>query len=181
MKQALLVRHCESLGPAPAASLSERGHEQAIALAEFLATHPIDHLASSPYLRARQSIEPFGQRSGLAIAIHDGLRERKLSAEPLPEWREIVRRSFAEPELRAPGGESAAEVGSRAWAVIRAILGQGHRLPVLASHGQLLSLVLHSIDPRFGYEGWLALTNPDVLLLSCDDALRSFRFERIWR
>jgi len=181
VRQALLVRHCESLGPAPAASLSERGHEQALALAEFLAAHPVDHLASSPYLRARQTIEPFARRSGLAIAIHDGLRERELSAEPLPAWREIVRRSFSEPELRAPGGESAAEVRSRAWTAIRSILGGGHRLPVLASHGQLLSLVLSSIDARFGYEEWLALTNPDVLLLSCDDALHSFRFDRIWR
>ena len=37
---------------------------------------------------------------------------------------------------------------------VDAVLASGHRLPVVVSHGQLPSLVLHSIDPSFGFEGW---------------------------
>jgi broad specificity phosphatase PhoE len=40
----LLVRHCESSGQAADAALTERGLQQAQALAEFLAVHPVDRM-----------------------------------------------------------------------------------------------------------------------------------------
>jgi broad specificity phosphatase PhoE len=52
------------------------------------------------------------------------------------------------------------------------------RLAVVVSHGQLLSLVLHSIDPGFGYAGWEALQNPDVYLLEGEPG-PAFTFRRI--
>jgi 2,3-bisphosphoglycerate-dependent phosphoglycerate mutase len=179
MLAALLVRHCESSGQAPDAPLTARGLAQAEALAHVLAQHPIDHVATSPYLRARQTVEPFAARAGLRLHVHDGLAERRLSPEPIEHWRDVVRRSFTDPEHRVPGGESGAETLARGWAALDAILRGGHRLSVVASHGQLLSLVLHSIDSSFGFAGWESLTNPDVFLLRAADS-GSFRFERVW-
>jgi 2,3-bisphosphoglycerate-dependent phosphoglycerate mutase len=177
MARALLVRHCESSGPAPEAPLTARGEEQAVALAERLSAHPIDHLVSSPYLRARATIAPFAERAGLAVQIEERLAERRMSQEPAPHWREVVRRSFTDPHFRLPGGESGAEALARGSAAISAVLAAGHRLPVLVSHGQLLSLVLHSIDPGFGYSGWSSLANPDVFLLETRGG--GLRFERV--
>lgn len=179
MPRALLIRHCETDGQWPDAALTRRGCEQALALAAFLAAHPIDHVASSPYARAVATIEPFARRAGLAIAIEEGLAERRLSREPIPHWREVVERSFSEPDYRVDGGESAAETLARGWASLRNVLGRGHRLPVVVSHGQLLSLVLHSIDPAFGYAGWAALTNPDVFEIEGSER-DGFAFRRIW-
>jgi 2,3-bisphosphoglycerate-dependent phosphoglycerate mutase len=164
--RALLVRHCESTGPAPDAPLSARGEAQAVALAERLCAHPIDHIVSSPYARARGTIVPFAERTGLPVCLEPRLAERRLASElHAPGWREAVRRSFEDPHFRLPGGESGAEALARGSAAIREVLAAGHRLPVLVSHGQLLSLFLHSVDARFGYADWEALAMPDVFLL----------------
>ena len=45
------------------------------------------------------------------------------------------------------------------------MFARGCDLPVVASHGQLISLLLHHIDPSFGFAGWESLANPDVFEL----------------
>jgi len=165
MRRLLLVRHCESTGQAPEAALSERGHEQAETLASFLARQPIDRVIASPYRRAIDSIAPFARAKGLAIEIDEDLREHRLADPPIAAWRDAVARCFEDTAFRAPGGESAAETLGRARRAIDAACVDGTRLPVLASHGQLLSLLLHSLDGRFGFAGWTRMTNPDVFLL----------------
>lgn len=182
MQRALLVRHCESSGQAPDAPLTSRGSVQAEALADFLAPHPIARIVSSPYLRARQSVEPLARKLGLEIELDARLAERRLSPTPIDGWREVVKRSFEDPEFRAPGGESGGETLARGLAAIRPLVesATGDRLVVVASHGQLLSLVLHSIDARFGFAGWEALSNPDVHALEAN-AKFGLAFRRMWR
>lgn len=161
----ILIRHCESSGQHPEAPLTDTGCAQALELAERLAELPIDRLVSSPYARAVATVEPFAQRANLPIELDPRLAERRLSPEPIDHWRDVVRRSFDDPDYGIPGGESGRETLLRGWAAISALLDGRHRLPAVASHGQLLSLVLHSIDPAFGFAGWEALRNPDVYLL----------------
>jgi 2,3-bisphosphoglycerate-dependent phosphoglycerate mutase len=178
MSRLLLVRHCQSTGQQPDGALTDAGHAQAHALAERLAAHPIDHLVSSTYRRAIATLAPFAARTGLELHLDERLVERRLSPAPIPDWRDVVARSFVEPDFRVPGGESGREVLERAWKGLDAILARGHSLPAVASHGQLISLVLHSIDPSFGFAGWESLSNPDVHLLERDASGR-FSFRRI--
>jgi 2,3-bisphosphoglycerate-dependent phosphoglycerate mutase len=176
MSRLLLVRHCQSTGQQADAPLTDDGHTQAYALAERLAAQPIDHLVSSSYRRARETFAPLATRTGLALHPDERLVERRLSPAPIDGWRDVVRRSFAEPDHRVPGGESGREVLERAWKALDEIFARGHSLPAVASHGQLISLVLHSIDPSFGFAGWESLSNPDVHLIECDGRGRlSFR------
>jgi 2,3-bisphosphoglycerate-dependent phosphoglycerate mutase len=176
MSRLLLVRHCQSTGQQPDGELTLAGHVQAHALAEHLAAHPIDHLVSSTYRRAQATLAPFAARTGLELHLDERLVERRLSPAPIDGWREVVRRSFVDPDFRVPGGESGREVLERAWKALDAILARGHSLPAVASHGQLISLVLHHIDPSFGFAGWEALANPDVHLIERDGHGRySFR------
>lgn len=161
----ILIRHCESSGQHPEAPLTETGRAQARELAERLAVLPIDRIVSSPYARAVATIEPFAKRAKLPIELDARLAERRLSPEPIDHWRDVVRRSFDDPDFGIPGGESGRETLLRGWAAISSVLDGRHRLPAVASHGQLLSLVLHSIDPTFGFAGWEALRNPDVYRL----------------
>ena len=70
---------------------------------EFLSDYPIDHITTSEYLRARQSIEPFAGRSGLAIDTDVRLNERTLSAEPLDNWQDFVRDSFDDHDTACAG------------------------------------------------------------------------------
>ena len=184
-RRLLLVRHCTSSGPRPDDPLSAAGLAEAEALAGFLAGRGIDAAVASAYRRAQQSIEPFAARAGLTLRIDPRLNERTLAAGPGGEWRstvnwrDVVRDSFDDPDLRAPGGETPREVLRRAWAALNELLDGGYRLPAAATHGQLMALVLTSLDPGFGFSGWESLSNPDVYLLQdAGDGLMTF--ERLW-
>ena len=176
----VLVRHAEATGQSPTATLTEAGMGAAERLADFLSDYPVDFIATSRMARARQTIEPYASRTGLPIHQDHRLNERILSTEPITNWREIVRRSFDDPDLHAPGGESGAQVLYRAQAALEDIFERGHAMPLVVTHGNLMALLLHAADATFGYPGWQALGNPDVYLLSrLADGSR--RFQSVWR
>jgi 2,3-bisphosphoglycerate-dependent phosphoglycerate mutase len=173
----LLVRHCAASGQEPEAALTLEGVQQAERLAERLAREPIDRVVSSPYRRAIDSIAPLAARRGLDVEVDPRLAERRMSAQPIDHWRDLVRRSFDEPDLRAPGGESARETLVRGRAALDDVIAGAHRLPVVVSHGQLLALLLHELVPGFGYAGWESLRNPDVFRVAGEPG--AFRVERL--
>ena len=176
----LLVRHCQAISQSPTAALTDVGLGQAERLADFLSGYPVDFIVTSRYARARQTIEPYSEKAGLPIHQDHRLNERILSIGPRADWRRFVRRSFDDPDLRAPGGESARQALCRAAAALKDILHGEHRLPVVVTHGNVLALLLHSVDASFGYRGWKSLTNPDVWILNeRPDGSRAF--QRAWR
>ncbi len=179
-REILLIRHCQATGQHPNAPLTSIGHQQAQSLANFLSDYPIDHITTSEYLRAQQSIQPFVNQHNLFIHTDRRLNERTLSAESLDSWQQIIRDSFSDPNLCAPGGESANQVLHRAQSALTDILNQDHSLPLVVTHGNLLAILLHSINPTFGYQGWQSLTNPDIFILE-QTTTAQFTFERIWR
>lgn len=156
----IFVRHCQSTGQAPDAPLTSRGLTDAIELANRLAPFGIDAIYSSPYLRAVQSIEPFAAKHRLAINIDLRLRERELSATPLDDWQDHIRASFKDHDHRAPGGETLREIQLRGLAALADIAAERATCAVIASHGQLLSSLLHHMNPAFGFEAWQAMPNP---------------------
>ena len=178
-RKLLLVRHCKASGQELDATLTEVGAKQAETLAGFLSDMGVDKIVSSTYRRAQQSIEPFATSMGLAIQIDHRLDERTLSASPIDNWREVVRDSFDDMDLRAPGGESAREVLTRGWACLIDLLDNGWVLPLAVTHGNLMALVLASLDSGFGYRGWKELSNPDAFILR-DAPDGRFEFVRIW-
>ena len=179
VRQLLLIRHCQISGQEAEAELTETGRAQAERLAGFLSAYPIDMIASSTYARARQSIEPFALRMGLHIHLDHRLIERRLSTHAIDNWREVLRDSFDDRSLRAAGGESGREAFDRGWAAVSDLFDANHRFPIAVTHGNLLSIILNSIDGGFGYDGWASLSNPDVFALreASDGRLE---FERIW-
>jgi 2,3-bisphosphoglycerate-dependent phosphoglycerate mutase len=112
MTRLLLVRHCETTGQQPEAPLTEAGRAQAQHLAGWLADLGVDHVVSSPYRRAVDSIAPFAAASGLPLNLDPRLHERVIAPAPIPHWREAIRRAFVDPDHREPGGESGREVWS---------------------------------------------------------------------
>jgi 2,3-bisphosphoglycerate-dependent phosphoglycerate mutase len=157
-----LVRHCESTGQEASAPLTAVGQAQAVLLADHLATLEVDLLVSSPYTRAQQSIAPLAQRLGRAVKIDARLVERMLSAAPLAHWREAIRQTFVDLDLAWPGGESSRTAMARGRAAIDALLARPERVVVVVIHGNLLTLILHSFEPQFGFQTWEYLSNPDV-------------------
>jgi 2,3-bisphosphoglycerate-dependent phosphoglycerate mutase len=176
--QLLLIRHCAAAGQAAEAPLSETGVNDALRLADNLATSGIDALYSSPFTRAVTTLQPLADRLGLAIIRDDRLQERRLSTFDRADWLEHLQQSFADPAYRLEGGESLAEAQSRGLAALADIASAGHNRPAVASHGNLIAAVLCAIDPAFGFAGWRSMTNPDIFRLTLAGP-KPVAFERI--
>ncbi|MCY3735331.1 MAG: histidine phosphatase family protein [Gemmatimonadaceae bacterium] len=179
MRRLILVRHCQASGQDPEDGLTAEGMSQAEALRDFLLKKPVETVVASEYRRAQQSAEPLAAALGLPLRVDGRLNERKLASAPLESWREVVRDSFKDLDLRAPGGESAREVLARGWASLNDLLDGELELPMAVTHGNLMSLILNSIDGTFGYQGWEGLSNPDVYLLA-DLGGGPMSFRRLW-
>ena len=64
--------------------------------------------------------------------------------------------------LALPGGESSRQATQRGMSALEEILADDRQPAVVASHGNLISLLLHAFDGRPGLSTWEQLTNPDV-------------------
>lgn len=173
------MRHCESTGQEVSAPLTAVGHAQAVLLAEHLATAGIELLVSSPYTRAQQSIAPLAQRLSLPVETDARLAERALSAAPLEHWREALRQTFVDLDRVWPGGESSRTAMARGRAVVDALLARPEGVAVVVTHGNLMTLILHSFEARFGYRTWKQLSNPDIYCLAVQG--RHVAITRTWR
>lgn len=156
----IFVRHCQTTAQAPDAPLTAQGTADAQTLIDRLAPLGIDAVYASPYLRAVQTIEPFAAKRALPINIDARLRERHLSAEPLNDWVDHIRASFANLDHRAPGGETLREAQSRGLAALQRIYEDRPTCAVVTSHGVLLTSLLHHMDRTFGFETWQTMPNP---------------------
>jgi 2,3-bisphosphoglycerate-dependent phosphoglycerate mutase len=178
VKVLYLIRHCETTGQAPDAPLTEAGHRQAADLARRLGDVGIGRVVSSPYARAVQSAEPLAEWLGLPLESDPRLRERALSSASVPDWRERVRASFADPDLCLEGGESGRAATERAAAAIEEVLAHPAAVTAVVTHGNLLALILRHLDARYGFDEYLALTNPDVFRVEAE--VGTFAVRRWW-
>jgi 2,3-bisphosphoglycerate-dependent phosphoglycerate mutase len=171
----LLVRHAEPVAPGTQGfdeftrPLTAKGMRDAEQLREMHASTQIDAAYSSPYLRARQTIEPIAQARGLAIATIEDLRERMLSLAELPEWRTHLKRSWEDFDYAPFGGESGRVAQARVVRVFDAIASRHSAgTVILASHGNLIALALHAFIPNVDYKFWESIPMPAVFTLIRD-------------
>ena len=178
MQPLVLVRHAAASGQEATAPLTAEGHRQAERLADVLWPCHIERVISSPFVRAIDSINPFCTRADLPVETDDRLVERVLSAHSYPDWRAHLRQSFEDLDYCLEGGESARTAQARGLAALRTVLASGERC-VVVTHGNLMALLLRSIDPTFGFDRWSALSNPDVFVLH-GEVDRLTGFYRAW-
>ncbi|MFC7366504.1 MULTISPECIES: histidine phosphatase family protein [Bhargavaea] len=176
VKQIYVIRHCAAEGQQPDAALTPAGRGQAEQLAEHLVDRGIDQVISSHYLRARQSIEPFLERSGLTLATDERLAERVLSATPMDDWMEKLKVSFTDPDISYDGGESGKEATVRALSLVDELPEES--CTALVTHGNLMALLIGKYDQQFGYRQWRRLTNPDVYRVSIGTRVK---IQRTWQ
>jgi 2,3-bisphosphoglycerate-dependent phosphoglycerate mutase len=168
----LLIRHAEPVTPGTAGfdeftrPLTPKGLRDADALGELHASAQIDAAYSSPYLRARQTIEPIARGRGLTIETIDDLRERLLSADELADWQMHLKRSWEDFDYAAPGGESGHVAQARVLRVLDTIASRHARGTIaVASHGNLIALALHAFMPGVDYSFWKSIPTPAVFTL----------------
>lgn len=138
--------------------LTERGREQALALAERLDRVPLDSVYSSDLRRARDTARAVASRQGLGVCVVPELREVDVGA-----WSGLTRAEAAE---RFPDGHQRWQTGTAGWddgesyermsdrvlAALRGIAGShpggrilvvSHGGPIRAAHAAALGLHVH--------------------------------------
>lgn len=156
----VLVRHGETAatvsrtlsgsgGPGP--ELSPAGRVQAARAADLAfrigrqawtdLPHP-DAVVASPMVRTRQTAEAVGRRLGSRVRVEAAVREADFGVWEgrTPEELEAeapgaLRAWYDDPTVRAPGGESLADVGARVGTALERLVpdNQGHTI-VVVSH-----------------------------------------------
>lgn len=161
-------------------SLSADGTRAASTVATLLAIRPIVAIYTSPSKRSVETIEPLASRLALRPEVVTDLRERTLPVVPTAQFDALVRRAWSSPAEAPGGGESNVEAQVRGLTVVRtAVMRHAGAHVVLATHGNLLALVLNALDAKFGYEFWRQLSFPDIYQLVFDG--RDLRnVERLW-
>jgi probable phosphoglycerate mutase len=147
----LLIRHGANewvgkrlAGWTPNVHLNEEGRNQAVVLAERLATVPLSAIYSSPLERTMETAQPLADACGLTLQVRAGLGETRYG-----EWTGRSLKELKDEALwpvvqvypsgvRFPGGESMNEVQSRIVAELDAIRD--------AHPDQVVAAVSHS-DP----------------------------------
>ncbi|MEZ4621896.1 MAG: histidine phosphatase family protein [Caldilineaceae bacterium] len=178
-----LVRHAHAdWQPDENRGLSTQGQLAAAHVAMVLAPYPIRAIYASPYQRAIETVEPFAQQRDLPIVTLPALRERQLAGEPVADFAQAVEAVWRDPHFAHLGGESnvgAQQRGVAALEELRHSHNDGEHI-VLATHGNLLALILQHYDQTIGYAFWKALTMPDVYRLSLGSH-GATEIERIYR
>ena len=151
-----LVRHAESIARQEILEadwpLSPTGMRQAQHLAVALQSLQIDMVLSSPYVRARATVEPFAQTAGLSVQVIAALRERKLTEGQRDDWFAILQRAWADFGFALPRCESGYACQQRMCQCL-AQLAANHRGQTLliSSHGNAIALYLNSLENSFGF------------------------------
>ncbi|WP_405182063.1 MSMEG_4193 family putative phosphomutase [Nocardia sp. NBC_01377] len=141
-------------GRSAGVELTERGSEQARAVAERLAGLPIEYIVHSPLLRCQRTVGPLAEKFGLEPEYDDRIIEvdygdwtgkpiAGLLTEPL--WKVVQQHASG---AVFPNGEGLAQVQSRAVAAIRErerAYAEKHGRDVLwvaCTHGDVIKSVL---------------------------------------
>ena len=176
--EVFLVRHCQSHQDAAIHysqwPLSAQGLSQAKALVPLLAQLGIESIYCSPFRRCRDTIAPFVRAQCVPVMIREGLRERLIVPGIVEDFEQIWARSWEDFDYAEPGCESSRlaqqRIVTELLAICRSICGSGtHRTVAISSHGNVLGLLLNTLDASFHRDATERLTNPDVLRLCFEE------------
>ena len=172
----ILVRHAAPVEPGTPGfadddrPLTDAGRAAAEELAAEFDGYGLTAIYSSPYLRAVQTVHVLAVRRGVKVQLLSDLRERRLSREPIEDWRSTLEHAWADADFAPPGGETGREAQRRAVAtldLLRSRHPDGGRL-VLGSHGNLISLILQALEPDVDFAFHMAMPTPAVYRLTHD-------------
>lgn len=176
-----LVRHAHAdWQHDDARPLSRSGLEAAQVVAKLLSALPITAIYSSPSRRSVETVTPLAVRLGLHPELMPDLCERELPIVPRAEFDRVVQDTWHFPNKAISGGESNVKAQARGLGAMRSILTQHvDQHVVVATHGNLLALIVNGLDSAFGYEFWRELSFPDVYRLQFQGTVLT-GVERVW-
>jgi 2,3-bisphosphoglycerate-dependent phosphoglycerate mutase len=174
----LLLRHAESRFDAATGDaergLSTTGLRQAQALVAALSAARPDRLFTSPYRRARDTLQPTAAALRLPVTVEPALRECEFQRTSGERWPAPIARAWAQRATAAVGFEPALQCQRRVVDCLQRLLSDHPQLCLLvASHGNAIALALNYIDATFDFTSWQRMPMP--ALFEVDFAARVYR------
>ena len=143
------------------ASLTPQGRIDAQKACALLADKKIDAIFSSPYPRAKDTVEPLSKALGLPVQFEEDFRERAIGVW-LEDFDGYAQRQWSDFSYKISGGESLQEVQQRSTAALEKLLtAYPNKSLVIGGHGTCISTILNRYDASFGYQdfqrivGWM--------------------------
>lgn len=182
-----MVRHAESpyeFGKERSRGLSVEGLVAAKRVAEVFKDVNVDYIASSPYVRAKQTVQYIADQKSLDIVEYEELIERPIKGlDYKAEWEvllEAIERSFRDKEFSLEGGESIKEAQARSIPVIEKFLKerQGENI-IIGTHGNIMTIIMNYYDHKYGFDFWNSTSKPDIYKLLFEQN-KLIQVERMW-
>ncbi len=135
-------------------TLNAVGLDQAEKMAEFLKSHKIDAIYSSPLTRTALTAAALARAKNLAVEYIDDLQEISFGAweglsydEIHSKWPEQIELFYSNPELcLPPEGESFAEAQQRAVKALKRILAENKDADIaIVSHGGIIRALIFAL------------------------------------
>jgi len=147
--------------------LSEKGLKDSYKVKELLKEEKINHVISSPYLRAIQTVEGVASNLGKEIQIVDEFKERKLTDIVSIDFEQTIRKVWENPNFSWKGGESNKSAQQRGIRAIEMVLNnyEGKNV-VVGTHGNIMVLMMNYFDEKYDFDFWKKLAMPDIYKLS---------------
>jgi broad specificity phosphatase PhoE len=174
MRRLYLVRHASpAIQPNVASeqwTLSDRGIEEARALARIASTWDLAAVYSSVEPKAQATALIIGDAAGQPVRVVDGLHELRFDRwiSNADAFAEMVRGIFEQPAVSVHGAERAGAAADRFAAAVR-IVEEGPFPAAIVSHGRVLTAYLAQacgLDDPFAV--WRAIPMPGWACLDLD-------------
>lgn len=149
------VRHAESdlsIYDDLTRPLTEAGLQSSKSVTKFLLEQEIDHVFSSPFKRAIDTVKDFADQSQLSVEVIDDFRERKVSDEWIEDFNCFAKRQWEDFNYKLPNGDSLHDVQVRNVDALKALLRDyPEQKLVIGTHGTSLSVILNYFDQKYNY------------------------------
>ncbi|EZH65107.1 hypothetical protein DH09_15785 [Bacillaceae bacterium JMAK1] len=153
-------------------TLSSIGLIQSEAVAKRFASIRVDVIVSSPYRRAIQTIELLAEQKGLSVQLEGEFRERESGLGFERDFEEKIEALWKSPDLYYGNGESNEQAQQRGRiATERLVQSFKNKSIAIATHGNLLTLILSAFDSTFTFESWKSMPMPAVYKLTFSKTL----------
>lgn len=163
MTKVYFVRHAQSdntVRDSRSRPLTDEGKNDTRSVAELLKSRNVGFIASSPYIRAIDTVGLYSLWTGLNVNIYEDLRERNAGGWHDDRFFDFIERQWADFDYHIEDGESLREVQERNIQVLIKLLSEheGENIAV-ATHGTALSTMLNYYYPRFDFECFKKIVN----------------------
>ena len=147
--------------------LSARGFTDVKQITHLLQGVNIDFIISSPYLRAKQTVEGIVKLLNKEILIMDDFKERILSDKKVEDFQVAISRVWENPTYSWEGGESNLRAQKRGVKVTLDVVERykGKNV-VIGTHGNIMVLIMNHFNNKFDFQFWQQLDMPDIYKLT---------------